>query len=232
MRRKIFVMLTLAAVALAPMAAQAQSRSQREDDQRRRAQADAERKKAEKEKQWSTPQAALPSVTAVGPCPFVKVLYDAARYQEFVGPEAANNVAFTGEIQGVQASCEYRASDPIRVELTVGFAFGRGPKAGASQKSYPYWIAVTERNKDVLAKQAFSARAEFPSGEDRVNVIDETAEIVIPRTDVKVSGSNFEILVGFDVTPEMAEFNRLGKRFRVNAGATVQQAAAGTTAAQ
>ncbi|MHB8285532.1 MAG: Tat pathway signal sequence domain protein, partial [Caulobacteraceae bacterium] len=27
-----------------------------------------------------------------------------------------------------------------------------------------------------------------------------------------------EVLVGFDVTPKMAEFNRLGKRFRVNSG--------------
>ena len=34
-----------------------------------------------------------------------------------------------------------------------------------------------------------------------------------------VSGSNFEVLVGFDVTPEMAAFNQAGKRFRANAGA-------------
>jgi len=32
--------------------------------------------------------------------------------------------------------------------------------------------------------------------------------------------------VGFDVTPQMAEFNRDGKRFRLNAGANV--AAAGS----
>jgi hypothetical protein len=34
------------------------------------------------------------------------------------------------------------------------------------------------------------------------------------------------VLVGFDVTPEMAEFNRLGKRFRLNVGQVTQQAAA------
>jgi hypothetical protein len=33
------------------------------------------------------------------------------------------------------------------------------------------------------------------------------------------------VLIGFDVTPEMVAFNRLGKRFRPNAG--VAQAAAG-----
>ena len=51
-----------------------------------------------------------------------------------------------------------------------------------------------------------------------------------------MSGSNFEILVGFDVTPEMADFNRLGKRFRVNAGGDVEvtktASAAGTPSAR
>ena len=32
-------------------------------------------------------------------------------------------------------------------------------------------------------------------------------------------------LIGFEVTPEMAEFNRSGSRFRVNAGASQTQAA-------
>ena len=35
------------------------------------------------------------------------------------------------------------------------------------------------------------------------------------------SGANFEVLVGFDVTPQMAAFNRDGKRFRLNAGSAV-----------
>ena len=32
------------------------------------------------------------------------------------------------------------------------------------------------------------------------------------------AAGNFEVLVGFDVTPEMADFNRQGKRFFANAG--------------
>jgi len=38
--------------------------------------------------------------------------------------------------------------------------------------------------------------------------------ISIPRASAKVSGANFEVLVGFDVTPEMIAFNRDGKRFK------------------
>jgi len=43
--------------------------------------------------------------------------------------------------------------------------------------------------------------------------------VLIPRATPETSGGNFEVLIGFDVTPEMAEFNRTGSRFRINAGA-------------
>ena len=227
MRRNLLLILSLAAVAAAPLAHAA---SQAEDDARRRAQADAERKKAEKAKQWSLPHASLPSVKNAGPCPFVKVLYDASRYQEFKGPEAAANVGYTGEIEGVSANCEYKGAEPIRVRIAVNFALGRGPKAEGSEKVYSYWVAVTERNAEVLGKETFTIRAEFPASRDRVGIVDEIQDIVIPRARETVSGGNFEILVGFDVTPEMAEFNRLGKRFRVNAMANVQSAAANPAA--
>ena len=55
--------------------------------------------------------------------------------------------------------------------------------------------------------------------------LEKTKNIVIPRGAQTTSGANFEILVGFDVTPQMAQFNRVGKRFRVNAGASAVAAA-------
>ena len=41
--------------------------------------------------------------------------------------------------------------------------------------------------------------------------------IVIPRANADISGENFEILVGFDLTPEQLQFNRDGRRFRIDA---------------
>ena len=54
----------------------------------------------------------------------------------------------------------------------------------------------------------------------RTASVTEERTIVIPRADATTSGGNFEVLVGFEITPEMAEFNRSGSRFRVNAGTT------------
>ena len=74
----------------------------------------------------------------------------------------------------------------------------------------------------VLAKEYFDLPVTFAQGQDRVYANQTLKTITIPRADEKVSGSNFEVLIGFDVTPEMAAFNRDGKRFRVNAGQTQQ----------
>ena len=65
-----------------------------------------------------------------GPCPYVKILYDAARYVELEGGRAAvANVGYTGEIEGISSDCEYREADPIRVDMDVLFNLGRGPQA-------------------------------------------------------------------------------------------------------
>jgi hypothetical protein len=193
------------------------------DDADKAAKDEAAKKKRDSE--WGNAQAPLPQLRNAGPCPFVKVLYDAGRYAEFKDDrEAASAVAYTGEIQGVSSICTYKAADPIKVEVEMLFALGRGPQATSSNKTYRYWVAVTQRNQAVLAKEYFDLPVSFDGGQDRKLVTERLKGIVIPRANVKVSGSNFEILVGFDVTEKMAAFNRDGKRFRVNVQASTAPA--------
>lgn len=163
-------------------------------------------------------QLPLPELDNSGPCPFVKVLYDAARNVEFVGDPSAANVAWSGEIQGVAASCSYSDTDPIVVDVITTFAVGRGPQGQGDERTFSYWIAVTHRDASILGKEQFAFTAEIPRGSDRTLVFDRVQQIVIPRATAQVSGINFEVLIGFDVTPEMAAFNRQGSRFLVNAG--------------
>lgn len=154
---------------------------------------------------------------AAGPCPYVKVLYDAARYVELTGDRiAASNVGYTGEIEGLVSDCGYQNDDPITVEMRVQFNLGRGPQAQGNGRTYRYWIAVTERNRAILAKEYFDLPVNFNG--DQTATVTQDQTIVIPRATATTSGDHFEILVGFDVTPQMAEFNRSGSRFRVNAG--------------
>ena len=195
---------------------------------------DDEAAREKQDQEWATGNANLnlPGVHNAGPCPFVKVLYDAARTVDFKnGQIAASAVGYTGEFQGLSSGCVYKGADPIHVAIDLLFAFGRGPQAEGSQHDYTYWVAVTDKDKDVIAKEYFTVHAAFPNGADRVLVRDSIGSIVIPRADSGVSGSNFEVLVGFDVTPAIADFNGQGKRFRADAG-TATAAQAGSTGNQ
>lgn len=210
--------MRLATVALAALAvfastsAEAQSQSQRE-----RGRSPNEQQEENGGRSRAPRIAPLRSVTNAGPCPFVKILYDAARYVELEGGRAASaNVGYTGEIEGVTAGCAYHDDEPITVQMNVLFHLGRGPQAGADQRTYRYWIAVTERNQAVLAKEYFDLPVNFEGG--TTASVTEEQSVIIPRAEATTSGGNFEVLIGFDVTPEMAEFNRSGSRFRMTAG--------------
>jgi hypothetical protein len=216
MRRQLLAAAAvfLMAASMVPSIVHAQNRDKSDQDD-----PDAKRKK---EAEWGDNQAPLPALRNAGPCPFVKTLYDAARYVEFTGgQEASSAVGFTGEIQGVNGSCAYKSTDPIKVTMNILFEFGKGPHAAGSSKTYRYWVAVTDRNREVLAKQVFELPVTFAAGQDRVYKSEDVKGIVIPRAKDTVSGENFEVLVGFEVTPQMAAFNRDGKRFRPNVAPTV-----------
>jgi hypothetical protein len=224
MRRSLILAAALiGAAATLPATSYAQSRRPSSEDQQQQEQA----KKKKQKEEWGDTQAPLPQLRNAGPCPYVKVLYDAGRYVEFKsGKEASADVAYSGEIQGISAGCAYKDDQPITVAMQILFELGKGPQAEGSTKNYRYWIAVTKRNQAIIEKKYFDLPVKFQPDQDRVYVTENIEEVTIPRASLTTSGSNFEILVGFDVTPQMAEFNRDGKRFRLNAGANV--AAAGS----
>ncbi len=222
MRRVFKISLASAAAAsllaglMVPLSAEAQSRRQpqQQGGSARGENADGT---AQNQRQRRPRIAPLRRSAAAGPCPYVKILYDAARYVELTGDRiTASNVGYTGEIEGLSSNCAYEGDDPITVHTRVLFNLGRGPQAEGEGRTYRYWIAVTERNKAVLAKEYFDLPVNF-DGALTASVTQDQV-VVIPRAEATTSGDNFEILVGFDVTPQMAEFNRTGSRFRVNAG--------------
>lgn len=166
---------------------------------------------------------ALDESPNVGPCPVAGVLYDASRMVELNGAERHENVGFTGSIEGIHGFCRYTGTNPITMELDIDFAFGRGPQAASDEKTYTYFISVSRRDRIVLAKENFAVSVKFAKGQTVVHRRERVDGIVIPRATETVSGSNFEVLAGFELTPDQLAFNRAGKRFRM----TVSGAAGG-----
>ncbi|MEM7729565.1 MAG: hypothetical protein AAF311_09850 [Pseudomonadota bacterium] len=155
-----------------------------------------------------------------GPCPRAFALFDASRIVEFRGDgQSFGNVGFTGEIESVRSLCRYVGNNPITGDVDITFNLGRGPAAeGQAEAVYQYWVAITRKNIAVIDKQTFPLQVTFPEGADRVTITQSVEDFSIARATDTTSGENFEILVGFEVTPEQREFNNSGSRFRVNAG--------------
>ncbi len=154
-----------------------------------------------------------------GPCPVVGSIHDVSRYVKFADGDSKlySNIAYTGEITDVRLYCRYINNDPLVAEVEIDFAFGKGPMATANSAGYPFFVAVTRRNGKVLAKEYFTTEADF--GRRTVDGKTELiSRVTIPRADESISGVNFEVVVGFDLTAEQLEFNRGGNRFRLDAG--------------
>ena len=153
-----------------------------------------------------------------GPCPEAFALYETSRLVEFKGAESYANVGYTAEIENVRSLCRYIGEQPIEADIKMEIAFGRGPAAVGRTATYEYYVAVTRKNIDVINKQVFPISITFPEGVDVVRATETIGEIIIPRATEGTSGANFEIIVGFELTPEQVAFNADGKRFRVSAG--------------
>ncbi|MHA7872376.1 MAG: hypothetical protein ACX939_08510 [Hyphococcus sp.] len=148
------------------------------------------------------------------PCPNILVLAEAARFIQFDGEEDVDNVAYSGEITDVTTQCRYYGDRPIDVDVDLELALGKGPKGENGERFFKYFVAVTRTDLEVIAKKEFAVSANFT--DDRIVVVkeEEIDKIVIPRAGEQTSGLNFEIIVGFSVTPEQAVYNRSGKSLK------------------
>ncbi len=148
------------------------------------------------------------------PCPNVVVLLDASRIIEFDGEERLEDIAYTGEITNVGIACRYIEGKPIDAEISIELAFGKGPKGQNGDKIFKYFVAVTRKDLEVIAKNEFFVPAKFTDKNTIVVKKEDIDKINIPRAGEHISGSNFEIIVGFSVSRDQVIFNRSGKSLK------------------
>lgn len=147
------------------------------------------------------------------PCPNVVVLQDAGRQVVFDGDETVENVAYSAEVENVSTACRYFGDEPIHQAVNIDIAFGRGPKGSDSDRTFTYFVAVTRKDTDVISKQTFTVPVHF-GDKSVVRVKEKVGDIVIPRKDKNISGTNFEVIVGMELTREQVIFNRSGKSLK------------------
>lgn len=144
-------------------------------------------------------------------CPRVSLLNDATRitlYRDGPGRDLTD-VVTEARVDIAAVGCKYDDRH-VTVIAQITFRAQRGPAATGREADLPFFVAITDSGQDVLAKQEFATRIEFPEGQSRAGVIEEM-EQRIPLPDPKTSGPGFEILVGFQLTEKQLEENR-GRR--------------------
>ena len=155
-----------------------------------------------------TPQAQV-ALEQVLPCPSVGILGGSEELTLFSGRgKDITDVVLTGEMERVVSECEYDIGDGIiLVDLAFRGTAEIGPASTSREITVPFFIALTEVNSRVLRKDTFALTISFPGNQRSTTYIHTIEEIKVPFI-ARIDGSAYEILVGFQLTPEQLEFNR------------------------
>jgi hypothetical protein len=132
-------------------------------------------------------------------CPNVAIVRDAGSLRSVA---ADGSVTASLVMSNLQAICEY---DDTGVTVSATLTIRVTPIEGGKGGTVPveYFVAVTDPNRVILAKQIFVAQADAGS----VNFIQEDLVQFIPAPKT-VDARYYEVLVGFQLPPEQGEANR------------------------
>jgi len=145
------------------------------------------------------------------PCPNVSILAGSERLVLFKpGPgRDIIDILVEADISNLRAACEY---DDLRVDVESAFEIiaARGPKAETSRVIIVFFAAIIDPNGRVIAKETFESRVEFPQNRRRVGVREQVIQ-QIPLTKL-TDGRDYQVLVGFQLTPDQLEYNQSRRR--------------------
>ncbi len=123
--------------------------------------------------------------------------------------KTVGDVQLAGKINAVSSHCTADSDDSkagIAESLTINLLAARASESTDPQPVLPYFIAVIDDKNNIVDKQAYGARAEFP-GDRKYRIWDEKVSVRIPAKN-PADGAHFRVVVGFALSAEQLAFNR------------------------
>ncbi len=152
------------------------------------------------------------------PCPSVSILANADRITLFRSGPGRDLIDITAEarIDDFIARCLYDVDEEtgvgqVTVELSLGMTAARGAANVDGFTEFRYFITLMKLDKTVLTKNTFTIVAPFEGNRFRLSAYDDPVILTIPIKPPQ-TGQDFLIYVGFQVTPEQLEYNRLTRQ--------------------
>lgn len=142
------------------------------------------------------------------PCPQVAIMDQAKKVTLYrPGPgRDLTDVTFEIEMRDLAYECNYDfddAGDSVRVNFNILFLARRGPAAENGRVEVPYFSAVTNASRHILAKRLFTVVLEFEDNDVRSQVVEElTQRIPFPSG---ADASAYHGFVGLQLTPDQLE---------------------------
>ena len=116
------------------------------------------------------------------------------------------DVTYEVEMRDLAYECDYNfdeAGDSVRVNFNVLFLARRGPAAESDRVEVPYFSAVTNPARHILAKEQFSVVLKFEGNDVRSQVVEElTQNIPFPAG---TDASEYHSFVGLQLTPQQLQ---------------------------
>ena len=146
------------------------------------------------------------------PCPRVSILKQTSLltlYGEGPGRDDVD-VAFQLELRDVASDCDLNVDDEAGGGVQVTFALPiyatRGPAAETDRLTVPYFVALADPGRQIVAKEIFTAEIAFDADGASAQTVEEI-EQWIPLGPGEI-GAGYETLIGFQLSPAQLEDTR------------------------
>jgi hypothetical protein len=174
---------------------------------------------------WNHPQTVVAANTqpgapvpdsAKGPnaafsCPPVSIDQDTSHIYLFTDPAhpKPTNEESHAHMATVRGMCTDHGKS-ILIDISLDIEGGLGPKAraGSSDKpsfSYPYFLAVTDPQGNVIAEQVYATTLSYGPDEQRLNKT-ETLRQIVPLNGH--TGADYHIVLGFQLNTDQIAYNQ------------------------
>ncbi len=151
--------------------------------------------------------AACSSNTQVVRCPDVRVPSETGNLTRF-GPgdgRDITDVVMEAQFEEVRGECSVD-DDEVEVAALVKITARQGPASTVQQGTFSFFVAVTDRKRNILSRRSVQGAVDFSGNRSRVTFF-ERLKIDIPKTEEQ-TGDQFLIFMGFELTRQEVEFNR------------------------
>ncbi len=144
-----------------------------------------------------------------GPCPRVSIVSDASQLTQFRdGPgEDLIDILYNADITRIDMSCTYnRAGTEVDSTSSIRMLVARGPASNVTEATVSFFVAIVDENQVVIGRERFTSTFILQRSQRRSGVVEEIAQIIpMPPG---LTGANYEILIGFELTDAQLAYNR------------------------